>query len=168
MKYHLLFIIVTMGTSIVSFSQEASPTVVAAGGGTAKGTSISLDWTLGEVAIESILSPKILYTQGFHQPVLAVERSKDKRDFIVRNYSISVFPNPATSILSVQLYFIPVVPLSLSLFDAHGKLVLTKQMPAKSQTLELNVSGYAQGAYYLQIQSADGSIHSSYNIIKTQ
>lgn len=168
MKYHVLFLIVCICVSASSFSQETSPAVVSAGGGTAKGSSISLDWTLGEVATESIKSSRALYTQGFHQPVLAVERVKDEKGFVVKNYSLSVFPNPATSVLNIQLHFVPQTPLYVFLHDGCGKLLIRKEMPARSEMLQLNVSGYAQGAYYLQIQNADGSVLSSYNVIKTK
>jgi len=168
MKYFLLFIITSLGISKVSFSQEASPTVVAAGGGTAKGTSVSLDWTLGEVAVESIRSSKSLYTQGFHQPVLVVEQIKDKTDLPVKNYNISIYPNPVISLLYIQLHFIPATRLSVVLRDGRGKLLQKKEIPAKSTGLQLNVSAYPQGAYHLQIQNSDGSIVSHYNVIKAQ
>ncbi|MEJ7738360.1 MAG: T9SS type A sorting domain-containing protein [Chitinophagaceae bacterium] len=168
MKPYILFIVVSIGLSIVSFAQQASPAVIASGGGTTKTGSIYLDWTLGELAIESIKSAKYMYTQGFHQPVLVVERIENNSNLIVKNYSISVFPNPATSILTIQLHFIPATPLSVSLFDGHGKLILRKKIPAISQLFQLNVGAYAQGAYYLQIQNTEGSVLSNYNVIKTQ
>lgn len=168
MKFYIVFTIANIGLSILSFSQETSPAVVAAGGGTAKTSTLILDWTLGELAIESIRSPKALYTQGFHQPVLVVEQIKDKTDLPVKNYNVSVYPNPVTSLLYIQLHFIPVTRLSVVLRDGRGRLLQKKEIPAKSNSLQLNVSGYAQGAYHLQIQHSDGSILSHYNVIKAQ
>ncbi len=160
-------IIASTAISVSSFSQERSPTVVAPGGGIAKGSSMSLEWTLGEVAIETVSTSKVLYTQGFHQPVLLIEKAGPAENLILKN-KMSIFPNPASSVVNVLLHFIPKTPLAVTLLDAHGKILQVAQIPAKGTQLQLKVGGYAQGAYYLRIQSKDGSIHSNYNIIKTQ
>ncbi|WP_165958109.1 T9SS type A sorting domain-containing protein [Segetibacter sp. 3557_3] len=167
MKTYLAMIIASSAISFSSFSQETSPTVVAPGGGIAKGSSISLEWTLGEVATETLLSGKALYTQGFHQPVLVIEKAGAPENLIVKN-KVSIFPNPASSVVNVLLHFVPKTPLSLTLFDNYGKILQIRQLPVKGSRFQLNIGGYAQGAYYLRIQSKDGSFLSNYNIIKTQ
>jgi hypothetical protein len=49
-------------------SQSLSPTVISSSGGYFTGTSLSLSWTLGEIATETFSNGGCILTQGFQQP----------------------------------------------------------------------------------------------------
>ena len=61
-------------------SQNLKQNIIAADGGISKSGNISLEWTLGEFAIETVNAGTKLYTQGFHQPVLAVKKTSSSLD----------------------------------------------------------------------------------------
>jgi hypothetical protein len=58
-----IFIIMSVGL----FSQTLSPTVVSSAGGYSTGTTVSLSWTLGELATETLSNGSYTLSQGFQQ-----------------------------------------------------------------------------------------------------
>src|SRR5437868_13394060 len=79
------------------FSQKKELFVVAAGGGTSESENINFQWTLGELAIETIHSDVALFTQGFNQPTIIVgNANNNKPTDSITNISnhIKVMPNP--------------------------------------------------------------------------
>lgn len=165
MNTKFYFIIITATISLNAFSQQNSPSIIAAGGGVASVNNLSLEWTLGEVATESIKSPTSLYTEGYHQPVLMVVKNISVPE-LVSSRKINVFPNPATSTINILLGFTPETNLSVSLMDMHERILLKKQIPSNNRSLQLNVNRFAKGTYLLIISNANGSIFQSYKIIK--
>ena len=165
MKFKLYLIFIAAGISVKSFSQDAGPSIVAAAGGVATTNTICLEWTLGEVATQSITSNTALYTQGYHQPILMLKKVQPVAETI-NLMEISVFPNPATSTINIQLGFMPKTDLSVSLLDMHGRLLLKKEIPANNRSLQLDVNSYAKGTYLLNISNAKGNIFQSYKVIK--
>lgn len=66
--FMLLFSFVSWGL----FAQTLSPTAISSAGGYSTGTSVSLSWTLGEIATETFSNGSYILTQGFQQPVEGV------------------------------------------------------------------------------------------------
>lgn len=69
------------------------------------------------------------------------------------NYTVSVFPNPATSLLTVSCND-PHVK-TIQLFDLQGKLVMTKIVTEGSTTL--SISNLESGMYFLQLLDENGA-----------
>jgi hypothetical protein len=67
MKKLLMSIFTIVSASV--FSQALSPIVVSSAGDHSTTTSVSLNWTLGELATETFSNGSYTLTQGFHQPV---------------------------------------------------------------------------------------------------
>lgn len=55
-------LVLFVGGSLSSFSQENNQSVIAAAGDVSKSPNLVLEWTLGETAVETINSGKGLYT----------------------------------------------------------------------------------------------------------
>ena len=157
-----------IGISLSAAAQENFASVISAAGGVDKSTNFELEWTLGEVATETITSVNSLYTQGFHQPVLSAEKMMLKPGATTAIKHITIFPNPASGILNIQLGFSSDVPLFVILYDIYGQQLLEKENPAGSTLIQLNLSKYAHGTYLLKIRNLSGSDFSEYKIIKGQ
>jgi photosystem II stability/assembly factor-like uncharacterized protein len=71
-------------------------------------------------------------------------------DFIVEK--LKLYPNPTTGMCTTVL---PVAH-TVKVYDISGRLILTKDKPALKQSL--NLSAYASGTYYLDIETALGKI----------
>ena len=168
MKLHLYLIIIAAATSSPSFSQKDNHSVIAAAGDISKSSTLVLEWTVGETAIETVSSSSSLYTQGFHQPSLDVQRIRSSDGALVMKNILHVFPNPVTSVLNIQLEKIPEVPLLITFVDANGSVLINNSFPRKSNVLKINVSRFPQGTYFLRIRDIKGSTRGEYKVIKAQ
>lgn len=163
-SFALLFII----SSLACYSQQKTPSVIASAGDVSKGGNVILEWTVGEPVIETASSPSIKYTQGFHQPLLEVQKVAPKRELAARTFSAHVYPNPSSAVLNIQLDQVSQNPVLVSLLDAGGKVLLSNAIPANSTMLKINVSGLSGGAYLLRLMDAKGNLQSDYKVIKVQ
>ncbi len=113
LHYFILF-------SLNTFSQSIQPFVVNASGGIIQNDKISLDWSLGELAITTLGTPNNLLTQGFLQPLIApitgISNEFSSGDIIA-------FPNPFSS----HLYFKTSISniANLAVYDILNRKVLT-------------------------------------------
>ena len=117
-------------------------------------TSIgSIDFTLGEVIINTGTDGSHDLTQGFHQTnwnFLGVE------DF-APDYEASIFPNPTSDVLNIKTSSFENVIYTL--YDAQGKLVLQSILAA--EVTPIKVSHLAPGSYSLELifeNSNDGAL----------
>lgn len=168
MKMKMALFSISIGISLNAAAQQNFRSVISAAGGADKSDNIELEWTLGEVATETLTDINSLYTQGFHQPVLSAEKIKSKPQLISALKNISIFPNPASGIINIQFGFTSDEKLFVILYDLYGQELLRKENPAGSTLLQLNLSKYAHGTYLLKIQNSTGSDFSNYKIIKGQ
>lgn len=148
------------------YGQQRTQQVIAAAGGTDHARNISLDWTLGEVAVQTLSTPEKLYTQGFHQPVLVVKAIASPHTLIADNYSINIAPNPVQSVLNILIETSDKTPLRISLVDASGKRILNKSLPGGSQKAALNLTENPAGTYILQVLNTSGELIKTFKVVK--
>ena len=75
-------------------------------------------------------------------------------NFINNNLSLEIFPNPTTGKVNIQLVGsaeLTNAPVQLVLKDGAGKTVLESTMSSTTKTI--NLSSYAKGVYYLQLNA---------------
>ncbi len=157
-----------LGSFFSSFSQEKSQSVIASAGDISKGGNVILEWTVGEPAVETLSNVTAIYTQGFHQPLLEVQKISTGKDLATLKDIVRVYPNPSTAIINVQLEKASIAPLVVSLIDVSGKVLLNNSLPVNSKIFKINVSRLRQGAYVLRITDAQGNMQGDYKIIKAQ
>lgn len=102
-------------------AQNLSPTVVNSSGGVIQNSSHSLEWSLGELAVNTLTSPSNLLTQGFLQPNVTVVGTEDLFD----ESRLAVFPNPVSDWLNLQTD-IPDIK-TVQVHDVLGRLVLQSE-----------------------------------------
>ncbi len=71
--------------------------------------------------------------------------------------SFTVYPNPASARLSVR-WSKTQVPVSYTVADIHGHTLSNGSVMTGASRLELDLSGYTPGYYFLSLTGADGSI----------
>ena len=143
MKTLLLFGALTL--SLNSLGQE----VVSTQGDSYSNANGSIDFTIGEVVINTGTDGTNDLTQGFHQTnwnFLGVE------DF-APNYEAIIFPNPTEDVLNIKTSMFENV--TYTLYDAQGKLVLQDILSAEQTPIQ--VSELAPGAYSLELIFEEGS-----------
>jgi len=155
-----------IGGSLACYSQEKGQSIISSAGDVSKAAGIILEWTVGEPVIETVSTSLALYTQGFHQPILQVQKLTTGKVMTSLQNKILVYPNPATSVINVQLENTSSSELIISLTDQAGKQVSNDRLPAHSSLLRLNVGRLSSGVYILCITDARGSAQNDYKIIK--
>lgn len=153
MKKHAIGFIPLLFTISV-YSQE----VISSQGETYSNTNGSIDFTLGEVVINTGTDGSNDITQGFHQTkwnFLGVE------DFAL-DYEATIFPNPTADVLIIKSRKFQNVKCEL--FDAQGKLVLQANLSAEQTPIQ--VGQFATGSYSL-ILSNEKQLLKIFKLIKS-
>ena len=156
MKSRLLLILFCL--PMIGFGQVTSPSVVSSSGASYSNGGVIMDFTLGEIVVETYTNTTTILTQGFHQGDLKVRTQ-------VENISIKtkIYPNPTTNFLIIELE--QNVNAELLVYDINGKLVIKDKLNDE-QKKQLDFGFLNQGNYLLHINMADKQ--SVYQINKSQ
>jgi len=73
----------------------------------------------------------------------------------VENVNFSVYPNPTSDVISIDVDWVKHKLASIQAFDAGGKLVETFNINQSSNSI--NLSGFQKGVYFLRINTLSGS-----------
>ena len=130
---------------ITTFSVSAQE-VISTQGDSYSNAIGNIDFTIGEVIINTGTNGTIDITQGFHQTnwnFLGVE------DF-APNYEAIIFPNPTEDVLNIKTSSFENV--TYTLYDAQGKLVMQDKLSAEQTPIQ--VTQLAPGSYSLTLNNA--------------
>ena len=132
--------------------------VLATQGDSYSNASANIDFTIGEVIIDTGTDGTNDLTQGFHQTnwnFLGVE------DF-APDYEASIFPNPTSDVLNIRTSTFENV--TYTLYDAQGKLVMQDVLSADQTPIQ--VSQLAPGSYSLTLNNETQNLK-TFKLIKT-
>jgi hypothetical protein len=150
-----------VGTLVTSGQLELD--VISSAGNVSKTNSMQIDWTLGEPCIETIASSKGMYTQGFHQPMAVISKVTTVTGTKLK---ISAAPNPVSTRLRVSFEAEKEASVMLSLRDATGKIVFKKAVLTSDKNIEINMVGFSQGLYILNVHALSGELLENFKIVK--
>lgn len=142
--------------AVVSVSAQE---VVSTQGGSYSNASAKIDFTIGEVIINTGTDGTNSLTQGFHQTnwnFLGLEN-------FVPNYEAIVFPNPTSDVLNIRTSSFQNV--TYTMYDAQGKLVMQNMLSAEQTPIQ--VSQLAPGNYSLMLNN-EKQLLKSFKLVKTQ
>jgi len=71
-----------------------------------------------------------------------------------KSLNISVYPNPVTDKLYINMPAVPQSQISIGIFSADGRKLSTVSQTASSNVLQLDMSGLNAGLYYVEVKSA--------------
>jgi hypothetical protein len=138
-------VLISLFASLAVSAQE----VVSTQGESYSNASANIDFTIGEVIINTGTDGTNDLTQGFHQTnwnFLGVE------DF-APNYEATIFPNPTQDVLNIKTSSFENV--TYTLYDAQGKIVMQDILSAEQTPIQ--VSQLAPGAYSLELIFEEGN-----------
>lgn len=147
------------------FAQQVSPDVIASAGDSYEGSEVSISWTLGEIAIET-LDPQNgnpILTQGFHQPDYIITEIDN---FLSQSFELNVYPNPAHDFISIKSKEIN-KDMYVSLIDVNGKILLNKVLRKDETEIRIPLTNMVVGTYFILIATAEGELLKSFQIQKT-
>ena len=147
-------VLFSLFTALTVSAQE----VVSTQGDSYSNASGSIDFTIGEVVINTGTDGTNDITQGFHQTnwnFLGVEDH-------LPSYEAIIFPNPTEDVLNIRTSTFENV--TYTLYDARGKLVMQDELSAE-QT-QIQVSQLAPGSYSLALNNETQNLK-TFKLIKT-
>lgn len=154
MKKLLIFGALALSSSI-TYAQE----VISAQGDSYSNSSGSVDFTIGEVAINTGTNGTNDLTQGFHQTnwnFLGIDNH-------AQNFEATVYPNPLGSELYVQAENFEQV--TYILYDATGRIVAENNLNALETVID--VSALAPSAYSLVLRNENQENMKTFKLVKT-
>lgn len=169
MRKNLLVLFCLICVSLNARSQSPDPSIISSAGGSGKTSTISLDWTMGEYAVETISSAGEMYTQGFHQPLLITPSTIIRTTPDGAVYNILVAPNPIISIVNFSITSTKNIKVFITISDVNGLIFIQRNIISNSGSLQINMNGLPPGTYSLTVRDGVAAhIIKTYQIIKAQ
>ena len=150
-----LLLLGALALSTITYAQE----VVSTQGDSYSNGSAMIDFTIGEVVINTATDGTNDLTQGFHQTnwnFLGVEDNAP-------SYAVTIFPNPTSDVLNIKTSTFENV--TYTLYDAQGKLVMQNILTAEQTPIQ--VSQLAPGSYSITLNNKT-QILKTFKLIKQQ
>lgn len=124
-------------------AQSTDQYVIGTAGEHHANASISLSWTIGEVAVETLENSSGGVTQGFHQFELEVITLIEGPGRL----AVEVFPNPTIHLLNVESFG---KGESYILYNSNGQIMQDGKLTEEKE--QIDFSSYPSGVYLLQIE----------------
>lgn len=141
------------------FSQQMERSVVSSAGNEKNTQPLSLEWTLGELAVTTESNGKIIFTQGYHQAdVSRLSAASSIGQF-------SVWPNPAEDFLTLN-YQGKHLPHYVVLTDINGKKNKSSLVRFDSGNVTLDINDLRPGIYFLVLYDSESSVISYSKVCK--
>jgi len=143
----------------VVFCQTIQNSVISSAGGSASSGNVMMDYTLGEIVVETFSAGGNTLTQGFHQTNLSLVAIENVDLFA----EISIYPNPTSELVNID------IPqnyneIDINMYDVTGKLI-KNELNANGK-VTFDVSALATGTYYLQVINPKNKQLKTFKLIK--
>jgi hypothetical protein len=122
-----------------------------AGENNSSSSAINLEWTLGELVVQTASTNNMMFTQGFHQPSVI---NKSIRNL---NSQLITWPNPSEDIVYVSMKNVEEKSY-LTLADINGSRIYLQTFSKDETTATLDLNNIRPGIYLLSLRNASGEI----------
>ena len=145
MKKFLLFTFLLISTRGL-FAQKLTPQILSSAGTRYQTSTMTIDWTLGELSITTIQGSSNIITQGFHQPKYIITGI----DELDKNFgTISVYPNPTNDVIQMNMSFNRISSVQVYLIDINGKQLWNNEYNGQHMTESTSIKDLPNGSYFL-------------------
>lgn len=148
-----ILIVLFLGISASLIGQEIQQDVIAAAGDFKESENLSISWTLGEIAVETLDNGTHIVTQGFQQGDLKISTLMENASL---DFSLKAFPNPVMNKLSVEF---DAESLPFQLVDFAGKIIMNGTLYNGLDIIDF--TSLPPGTYFLVVNK-----HQTHKIIK--
>jgi len=160
--FAFLFFSVWMG------AQNSDPTIISTAGGSDSKAQVQLNWTIGEIAIQTGFSDDIIITEGFQQPTLEFNEIVENNLSLDAStqFKVALSPNPVQTVLNVNLQSETEGEVYLSLFNLQGASPIDQFKKDANDDFQLDMQHLPSGIYFLRCFDAEQQLIKTYRIIK--
>ncbi|MFO7864731.1 MAG: T9SS type A sorting domain-containing protein [Salinivirgaceae bacterium] len=141
----------------IGFGQQ----VTASSGGSYAGGSYSLNYTIGESVVETLIGSSIL-TQGFHQSKLTVTSIYEYRYLGAK---INLYPNPTTSNLNI-IIAANAKNYSVMVLNEFGKTLKVEKVWIGESPSVIDFNDFKPGVYFLRVIDKPGIVLQTFKVVK--
>jgi len=146
------------------WNASAQLQLVSATGDRLTGENMTLNFSLGEVAVGTLSTNQRMLTQGFYQPAFTTTSTEGYQPGHIHFY-----PNPVDQTLFIQIHqdLQANYEFEVLIYDLYGK-VIDFQILATTQggDYRIDLGHYPPGIYLMNMQSRDKAIITTHKIIK--
>ena len=161
----LIVFLIGFGIIPLVYSQEKDLMIISSTGSSYQSTDLTLDWSLGEVIIQTLEDPSVILSQGFHQPSYNLVSTKPIPEEIG---SLIVYPNPFYEKISLKMSYSKSEKGIIELYDLNGKKIWEKPFQGTEVVEKYATGSLVPGSYLLTVILSDYSSSHAYQLLKTQ
>ena len=143
-----------------TYGQKYDQFMIAAQGDFNASPFMTLSWTLGDNFIETVSFENHIYTQGFQQPFLNIQQLPTSQ---FSRFKAEIFPNPSDGILTINVINSE-RNYKLEVLDVTGRILYLSEK--NNDSMELDLSSYGSGIYFIRLSNTDNSRISLHKIVK--
>jgi hypothetical protein len=131
---------------VFAFTAATAQDAVPAAGGDATGVGGSAAYSVGQVVYTSVSGTGSV-NQGVQQPYVIIATGVNNHPDI--HLSMSVYPNPSITFITLNLGKLDFLNMSYQLLDVQGKLVASEKITSSESMIKMEE--YAAGNYFLKV-----------------
>lgn len=141
--------LVALAVSPMARGQSITPSVINNSGGSGTIGGNTYEWSVGEIMVNTFTTSSIIVTEGVLQPNLSATSIAAAPTI----QGISVFPNPANSVVNIQLEARSEGSLVYRLMDVAGRTITEQSTEVKAGTVnrQVDIKQLACANYMLQV-----------------
>lgn len=135
--------------SVMLHAQIAERSILSTAGNLFATESISLEFTIGDIAIKTLNSEVLILTQGFLQPnnpaTISIKSIHQKLKW-------NIYPNPATTYINLSFsQILHTNKYKVDIHDLNGRLVLENKLIEQNNNID--ISELQPGTYLVKIKN---------------
>jgi hypothetical protein len=147
----LLFVILPLATFNMN-AQSVERRVIASGGASVTGP-LQIDYTIGEIATQTVTAAGKIFTQGFQQPPYVVIPGNNIFPYLL------IYPNPTQGIAIARFILPAPTALTITIYNDTGQLICSEKVNYTSGEMQyiIKATGLMSGLYLIRFTTAEGS-----------
>lgn len=165
MVKNIFLIVAVCMLSVYVYGQEVSSSVIATVGESVETGNVSVSWTLGEIAIETLGEDggSVILTQGFQQGYFEITSIGEP---LSNEFQLNVYPNPATEYIWIDLKSNEVKSAIVEIYNMEGKLVYNSRWEFVNGPNQIMLNELNSSQYILRITDSSGKVLQTFKLIK--
>ena len=148
----LSFVIVLLATFNLN-AQSIERRVIASGGASVT-SPLQIDYTIGEIATQTVTAADKIFTQGFQQPLYVVIPGNNIFPYLL------IYPNPTQGIAIARLLLPAPTALTITIYNETGQLIRSEKVIYTRGEMQyiIKAIGLMSGLYLIRFTTAEGSV----------
>jgi len=154
-------ILLSLAMGFLCVSLAHAQTSTNSGGGSGTGSGGSIEFSVGQVVYTTGTGSEGSVAQGVQHTYQIVTFGTSE---IQHNLSLSVFPNPSTQHVTLQVSDFTGIELEYQLVDLQGKML--SQAPITLQQTAIDLNSFPAASYTLHVVNQENKKIQSFKIVK--